>query len=131
MTISRPHSIAITGGRLRNAVAGCAIAASLLVAGACEDESAHPPLDDIDAGWTCTHEAGLVRTAGTITNHSSKTSFYLIDIEFRDNGKVVANRGASVDGVGPGQTTQVESVAAVTDATDISCHVKSVDRFKA
>ena len=135
MTISRPHaithSIATTGGRLRSAALGCALAASLLVAGACTDESAHPPLDDIDPGWTCVHEEGLVRTAGTITNHSSKTSFYMIDIEFRDSGKVVASSGASVDGVGPGETTQIESVAPIADASDVSCHVKSVDRFKA
>ena len=35
----------------------------------------------------------------------------MIDIEFRVNGETVAKRSASVDGVGPGETTRVDSVA--------------------
>jgi hypothetical protein len=98
--------------------------------GACTDESAHPPKNDVDSGWTCTTEGGVARTAGTITNHSSKTSFYQLDIEFRVDGQVVDERGASIDGVEPGETTRVEVVSDDAHGA-VTCHIADVARFKA
>ena len=107
-----------------------AFTASALAIG-CDDESTHPPRSDIDAGWTCAAQSGIARYGGTITNHSSKTSFYMIEIAFRVDGETVAKRSASVDEVGPGETTRVESVASGVDDPAVTCHVTGVERFKA
>ncbi|MEO8694061.1 MAG: hypothetical protein ABI658_11125 [Acidimicrobiales bacterium] len=107
-----------------------ALSASAFAIG-CDDETTHPPRSDIDAGWTCDAQSGIARYGGTITNHSSKTSFYMIEIAFRVDGETVAKRSASVDEVGPGETTSVESVASDVRATKVTCHVTGVERFKA
>lgn len=109
------------------ALLATAFAASM---GACVDESAHPPANDVDSSWSCINEDGLARASGTITNHSSKTSFYQLDIEFRVNGETVDERGASVDGVEPGETATVEVVSDDAHG-DVTCHVTNVERFKA
>ena len=107
-----------------------AITAGVLASG-CDDESTHPPRNDIDAGWTCQIQDGTARSGGTITNHSSKASFYMIDIAFRVEGETVAKRSASIDDVGPGETTRVESVASGVHDPKVTCEVTNVERFKA
>ena len=107
-----------------------AIAASVFAIG-CDDETTHPPRNDIDAGWTCDAQSGIARYGGTITNHSSKSSFYMIDIAFRVEGETVAKRSASVDDLGPGKTTRIESVASDVHAAKVTCQVTNVERFKA
>ena len=107
-----------------------AITASVLAFG-CDSETTHPPRNDIDTGWTCQIHDGVARTGGTITNHSSKSSFYMIDIAFRVDGETVATRSASIDDVGPGETTRVESVASDVHDPKVTCHVTNVERFKA
>ncbi len=94
-------------------------------------ETSHPPRDDVDAGWTCDVDTGVVRASGTITNHSSMTSFYIVETEFRLDGNVIDHRSASVDGVEPGETAHVETVSSDVVDDDVTCHVTSVDRFKA
>jgi hypothetical protein len=98
--------------------------------GACTDESAHPSRDDVGSDWSCTIDGDVVRAGGTITNHSSKTSFYQLDIEFRVDGEVVDERGASVDGVEPGEATRFEVISDQAHG-DVTCHVADVARFKA
>jgi hypothetical protein len=107
-----------------------AVTASVFAIG-CDDETSNPPRNDIDVGWTCDVRSGFARSSGTITNHSSKSSFYMIDIAFRIEGDTVAKRSASVDDVGPGETTRVESVASDVHDPNVTCHVTSVERFKA
>ena len=121
-------NIARNGRRMLFGLA--AVTASLFAVG-CDDETTHPPRNDIDAGWTCDAQSGIARYGGTITNHSSKSSFYMIDIAFRVEGETVAKRSASVDDVGPGETTRVESVASDVRAGKVTCHVTGVERFKA
>jgi hypothetical protein len=99
---------------------------------ACETGSAtHPAHDDLDAGWTCDVDADVVRASGTITNHSSKTSFYIVETEFRLDGAVIDHRSASIDDVEPGETARVVTVSSDVVDDDVTCHVTSVDRFKA
>jgi hypothetical protein len=107
-----------------------AVTASALAIG-CDDESSHPPRNDIDSGWTCAAQSGIARYGGTITNHSSKTSFYMIEIAFRVDGETVAKRSASVDEVGPGETTRIETVASDVHDPAVTCQVTGVERFKA
>ena len=115
----------------RRVLVGLAAMTATVLAVGCDDETTHPPRSDIDAGWTCGIQDGSARTGGTITDHSSKSSFYMIDIAFRVDGETVAKRSASVDQVGPGETTRVESVASDVHAPKVTCHVTGVERFKA
>jgi hypothetical protein len=120
--------------RLRNArrvLLGLAAITAGVLASGCDDESTNPPRNDIDAGWTCQVQDGAARSGGTITNHSSKASFYMIDIAFRVEGETVAKRSASIDDVGPGETTRVEAVASDVHDSKVTCHVTNVERFKA
>ena len=131
-TMTSPHETQTK--RLRNGrrvLLGLAVVAASAFAIGCDDESTHPPRSDIDAGWTCDAQTGMARYGGTITNHSSKASFYMIDIAFRVEGETVAKRSASVDDVGPGATTRVESVASEVHDPKVTCHVTNVERFKA
>ena len=100
---------------------------------ACEDDTgtSHPAHEDLDAGWTCNVEDGLVRASGTITNHSSKSSFYILETEFRLDGHVVDRRSASVDDLEPGRTARVETASSDVVDDKVTCHVAIVERFKA
>jgi hypothetical protein len=69
--------------------------------------------------------------SGTITNHSTKASFYIIETQFRLDGRVVDHRSTSVDDVEPGETARVETVSSDVVDDGVTCHVTSVDRFKA
>ena len=129
-TPSRPPAVRTTHPIRRFGAAALLATAFAASMGACTDESAHPPRNDIDSSWSCTTEDGLARASGTITNHSSKTSFYQLDVEFRVDGETVDERGASVDGVDPGETTTVEVVSDEAHG-DVTCHVTNVERFKA
>ena len=115
----------------RRMIFGLAAMTASVFAIGCDDETTHPPRNDIDAGWTCDGQSGIARYGGTITNHSSKSSFYMIEIAFRVEGETVAKRSASVDDVGPGETTRVESIASDVYAAKVTCHVTGVERFKA
>lgn len=99
---------------------------------ACEDanNSAHPPREDLDSGWTCHVEGDVVRASGTITNHTSKPSFYVVETEFRFDGHAVDHRSATIDELAPGHTARVETVSSHMVDDGVTCHV-SVDRFKA
>jgi hypothetical protein len=115
----------------RRVLVGLAAMSATVLAVGCDDETTHPPRHDIDTGWTCGVQGGTARTGGTITNHSSKASFYMIEIDFRVSGETVAKRSASIDGVGPGETTRVETVASDVHDPKVTCHVTNVERFKA
>jgi hypothetical protein len=115
-------------------IAGAAVALiACFTLSACEvdSETTHPPREDLDAGWTCDVDADVVRASGTITNHSSKTSFYIVETEFRFAGRVVDHRSTSIDGVEPGETAHVEAISSDVVDEDVTCHVTGVDRFKA
>lgn len=117
--------------RRRSLLAGAALLTALAAVAACDGATSHAPLDDVDPGWTCVASGDVVHAGGTITNNSSKTSFYVVSVEFR-SGQEVAQRSSSVDGVAPGQTVTVGVAADDLAATgDVSCHVSDVTRLKA
>ena len=100
--------------------------------GACDpDESTNPPMDDVDPGWTCVEEDGLVRSEGSVTNHSSKASFYLVTVTFYADGARLDSSTASVDGVDSGATATLSASTDVPSHGDVSCVVSEVERFKA
>ena len=99
---------------------------------ACDpDERTNPPQDDVDPGWTCSDEGALVRSSGSVTNHSSKTSFYLVTVTFSSNGERLGSATTSVDDVDADETADLSVSADVVPAGDISCEVSEVERFKA
>ena len=55
----------------------------------------------------------------------------MIDVEFRVGDDVIAERGATIDDVQPGETTRVETVAPSDGTGDVTCRVANVERFKA
>ena len=128
---SPQHSRTTLARNGRRILFGLAAVAAGAFAIGCDDETSHPPRQDIDPGWTCDVQSGVAHYGGTITNHSSKSSFYMIEIAFRVEGVTVAKRSASVDGVSPGDTTRVESVASDVHDPKLTCHVTGVERFKA
>ena len=129
MTSTPTTQITTTTKRLALAALALPLAFGL---GACDpDESSNPPQDDVDAGWTCVAEDGLVRSEGSVTNHSSKPSFYLVTVTFSSEGEQFGSATASVDGVESGATAQLAASADVTPAGDLSCVVSEVERFKA
>ncbi len=72
-----------------------------------------------------------MRSSGTITNQSSKPSFYVIDVEFRLDGRVVDHSSVGIDDVDPGETARVETSSSDVVDDDVTCHVVNVDRFEA
>lgn len=117
--------------RRRAVLAGAALLSAVAALSACDGATSHPPADDIDPGWTCVASGDAVHAVGTITNHSSKTSFYVVDVEFRV-GNEVALRSGSVDGVAPGQTVTVGITAdGLHTPDDATCNVSEVTRLKA
>ena len=135
--MTTPHTLTTNSNSRRwHLVTGTAVALiACFTLSACETEAeteaAHPPRNDVDAGWTCDVESDVVRASGTITNHSTKTSFYIIETEFRLDGVMVDHRSTGIDDVEPGETARVEAVSSDVVDDDVTCHVTTVERFKA
>ena len=133
MTASNtPVSTSIS--RRRHFVTGATIALIACFAlSACdvEGETRHAPRDDVNAGWTCEVERGQVRASGTITNQSSKSSFYVIEVEFRLDGRVVDHSTAGIDDVDPGETARVETSSSDVVDDDVTCQVSKIERYEA
>jgi hypothetical protein len=109
-----------------------ALLAGLALAACMDDESANPPLDDIDTGWACAPDpTGGVRAVGTVTNHSSTTSFYVIEIAIERGDEVLDEDSATIDEVAPGETARVDARVSDLDGSGASCTVTGVERFKA
>jgi len=99
--------------------------------GACSDPS-EAGLDDVDPEITCATPAdGVVRATGSLTNHSSDTSSYFVDIEFFVGGRSVDTRTAVVEEVPPGDTVPVEAVLRDAPPGPARCELASADRMKA
>jgi hypothetical protein len=123
-----------TAKRTHRWLAGSGLAAILAASGfGCSGENtANPPLDDIDHPWACaTGEDGVVRAEGTVTNRSSKPSSYVVTVEFTDDGEDLGSASASVDHVDPGETTELIVSSGETAHGDADCTVDDVARFKA
>lgn len=113
------------------ALAALALPLAFGLSGCDPDDGPNPPRADLDPGWTCVAEDGLVRSEGTVTNHSSKPSFYLVTVTFSSEGEQLDSVTASVDGVESGATATLSASADVSPHGDVSCVVSDVDRFKA
>src|SRR5688572_27540331 len=103
----QPSSSSTSIRRALLAAAAAGLLGGCLGLVACDDgETAHPAKRDVDSGWTCTLDDDVVRASGTVTNHSSKTSSYLLEVDFLVDGERVASRSTGIDEVDPGETTR-------------------------
>ncbi|PBC69660.1 hypothetical protein BX265_6998 [Streptomyces sp. TLI_235] len=68
----------------------------------------------------------------TITNHSSKSSNYLVQVEFLDgSGTRVAEGMAATNGLAPGQKSIQKAQGATAIKDKLSCRVIDVTRYAA
>ena len=98
---------------------------------ACDTETANPPLRDVDQGWQCQPDDGLVHATGSVTNHSSKPSFYVVTVSFFADGVEFDHATATADGVAAGATAPVSASTGERPSGDVTCAVTDVERFKA
>jgi hypothetical protein len=90
----------------------------------------HPPPDDINyETLACTSDDITgAKATGTLTNHSSGLSGYMISVGFLDAAGVrVADATAFVNDVQAGQTTTWEALA-FSDVAYARCEIVSVER---
>jgi hypothetical protein len=102
-------------------------------ASACSTQNtAHRPIDDVNTGWTCqTGADGITRSAGSVTNHSSKPSFYLLTVEFGVDGRPATRATGSLEELAPGATGRLEVAADQVPSGPLSCRVAEIERLRA
>ncbi|MFD7298068.1 FxLYD domain-containing protein [Streptomyces sp. NPDC059897] len=89
------------------------------------------PKDDVELGDVTVDDLGTPQVDLTITNHSSKTSDYMIDVEFLDaNGKRIDTGTAVENAVAADQEvdTQAGGLEQAPSGT-VTAKVLTVDRF--
>ena len=93
---------------------------------------AHPAADDVKLK-SCGNEPTLDigQPVVTVTNHSSKASTYAITVKVdsADGRTQVDTAYATVDHLGPGQSTDADAVMAKPIPTGAVCKVAEVDRL--
>jgi hypothetical protein len=105
--------------------------APLVALAACTDPS-EKGLEDVDPEIACASATdGVVRATGSLTNHSSSTSSYFVDIEFFVGDRSIDTRTAVVEGVAPGDTVPVEVTVRDAPPGPARCELVSADRMKA
>lgn len=94
--------------------------------------TSHPAADDA-AVTSCENEGyGTVKVVVQFTNHTTKTSNYLADIEIKDSsGTKVGDGGASTNNLTPGQAANIDGYGLAGSSTHgaVSCVITSVTRY--
>jgi hypothetical protein len=90
----------------------------------------HPPPEDLNDDMSCSSVQFVgPKATGTLTNHSSGLSGYMISVGFIDDaGTRVAEGTAFVNGVQPNQTATWEA-PAFSDVPFARCEIISVERM--
>jgi hypothetical protein len=124
-----------SGGRTwKPIVAGLAILAGCgLVSGTIAglDEVA----DRVDAEEADSQDDATIRGCGTlgatvtVTNDSSGSSTYLIDVDFVRDGQTVDQDDVIVSELAAGATAEVDAASDVAGAPGVECRVAHVERF--
>jgi len=95
---------------------------------------AHPPAADVSvAGCSLDSATNILTVRGSITNHSSKTSNYLLSFGYVNPGGVRAGEANDVENdIAPGQTANFEAVGTASGAArGGTCTSTSVERLAA
>jgi hypothetical protein len=95
------------------------------------DAPIHPPEGDVKVDSCAISDAiDLPEAAITITNHSSKASNYLIELEFvNPAGTRLAEGIASADNLAPGQSEKVTATGTEQVSGKLRCRVTKVTRY--
>jgi hypothetical protein len=95
--------------------------------------SAHPPTADVAVTACSADDLGDVDAKVVVTNHSSKTSNYLITIAMtsRDGATQIDTGNAVVNNLAPGQATAPQDAmgSQTAPAGGFACKVAQVDRY--
>jgi hypothetical protein len=94
-----------------------------------ETESERRDIGEIDCH---TDASGFMVADVEITNHTSKSSNYILSVSFVENGSVTTSSSAFLDNLPPGSTgTAPATTSATPTGSDFTCQVDSVQRFSA
>lgn len=96
------------------------------------DNTTHPPQADLNGDTECTlDELGSVAAKGTLTNHSSQTSAYTLQVSFNDEAGVrFAEAPVIHNDVRAGETVRWDASGfARPEGSAWTCEVVSVERF--
>ncbi|NYI08264.1 FxLYD domain-containing protein [Allostreptomyces psammosilenae] len=95
------------------------------------DNEDNPPTEDVTVD-ACEVDPDLSWPVATltVTNNSSETSNYMIDVEFVDASGTRVDEGfAATNDLAAGQTAQVEAQGLTEVPQDVECKVLRVERY--
>ena len=95
------------------------------------NNTAHPPAADVKV-TSCTVDPSTNWPAAKleITNHSSKTSNYTVQVQFLNSSGIrVADALAAASNVSPGERAVETAQSLDVVSGNVTCNVTSVDRF--
>ena len=105
------------------------VAATCLVAGSSCSSSKSAKKDVKIASCTAGPGGGKPTAAGTIVNHSSKTSAYTVHVKFYDSsGNAVGDGLSVVASVDPDETARWDTKGSLNAKGPVTCKLDSVTR---
>jgi len=98
---------------------------------AAEAPKANRPEDDVKLDKCGTDDFGkFPRAELTVVNHSSKTSNYMIQVEFTDGAGTRVSEGvAALNNLAPDQTAKEKAVGLTDAPSDLKCKITEVTRY--
>ena len=100
-----------------------------LILGGCAASGSTAKKDVTITSCTASPTGGHPTAAGTILNHSSKTSLYAIHVKFKDaSGNGVGDGVATVASVGSKKTAKWRATGTVDAKGPVACELSSVTR---
>lgn len=93
----------------------------------------NPPTDDVELA-ECGPGVGnvggnFIGAAGTITNHSSEPSDYMITVEFTADGTRYTESFSSASAIAPNQSAEWSALTVDEARPNTECNITSVERF--
>jgi hypothetical protein len=114
-------------------IGGCV--AIVVVAGdAADDFTEETASERRDIGDINCHvdASGFMIADVEITNHTSKSSNYVLDVSFREGGTVTTSSAAFLDNLPPDATgTATATTSSTPTGSEFTCTVETVQRFSA
>jgi hypothetical protein len=90
----------------------------------------NPPQDDVTITTCGANALDLIEVSGTIVNHSSKSSNYLIEVDVvAADGTVYGQGFAAVNALDGGARAEWQAITAAEQRDGATCRLRSVDRF--
>jgi hypothetical protein len=90
-------------------------------------------LRDVEVDQCDTDDDGFMAARLRVTNQSSETSNYIIEVSFdrADGGEQLATAMAMVTGLAPDQFTEVEAISGENASGEFDCRIGFVERLSA